>query len=43
MVQMENSEYGQEDLDPRQRPPPSKYVARPRVDAEATGEVDTNL
>lgn len=26
-----------------QRPPPSKYVPRPRVDPEAEGEVDPNL
>lgn len=44
MEQMETSEYGQQDeFDSRQRPPPSKYIARPRVDAEASGEVDPNL
>lgn len=39
---MEQMDYGQEELDPRQRAPPSKYIARPRVDAEASGEVDPN-
>lgn len=43
MEQMDTSEYGQDEYDSRQRAPPSKYIARPRVDAEAQGEVDPNL
>ena len=41
---MEQMDYGQQDeYDSRQRPPPKSYVARPRVDADAHGEVDPNL
>lgn len=36
-------DYGNEEFDSRHRPPPSKYIARPKVDAEASGEVDPNL
>lgn len=43
MEQMETSEYGYDEHDSRQRAPPSKYIARPMVDADASGEVDPNL
>lgn len=41
MQQFDNNEYGEGyELDNRQRPPPSKYQVRPRVNPEADGEVD---
>lgn len=45
MQNYENNEYDEQgyDYDPKQRPPPSKYQVRPRVDPEAEGEVDPNL
>lgn len=47
MDQMDNTDYGgggggYNEYDSNQRPPPSKYVARPQVDPEACGEVDTD-
>lgn len=42
--QFENEEDGGGyDIDPKQRPPPSKYQVRPLVDPNAEGEVDPNL
>lgn len=42
MEQYGNNDY--EDYEQEcQRPPPSKYQVRPRVDADADGEVDPNL
>lgn len=52
MDQYENSEYSSSnygtseydyDQPTQQRPPPSKYQVRPKVDADAEGEVDPSL
>lgn len=41
----ETNNYGDvsETYESNQRPPPSKYQVRPRVDPEAEGEVDPSL
>lgn len=43
MQEYENNDYDGYDYDPKQRPPPQKFQARPLVDPEAEGEVDPNL
>lgn len=40
MQQYEDNENDGYDFDPKQRPPPTKFTVRPRVDPEAEGEVD---
>lgn len=47
MEQYSSDGYGHENYDyeaqAQQRPPPSKYQVRPKVDPEAEGEVDPSL